>query len=54
LLSFVINELMYAALLHFTHLDYRLALAMVLIAVAALTFFSARNWAFASQDQTSA
>jgi putative flippase GtrA len=51
LISFVINELMYALLLHFTQLDYRLALAMVLVAVAALTFFSARNWAFAAQDQ---
>ena len=41
---------MYAALLRFTELDYRLALAIVLIAVAALTFVSARRWAFAPNE----
>ena len=51
LTSFAVNELMYAALLHFTDLDYRVALAIVLFAVAALTFFSARTWAFASQGR---
>jgi putative flippase GtrA len=50
--SFLINEALYAALLQFTPLDYRLALAIVLVVVAALTFFLARNWAFASQDAT--
>ena len=50
--SFAINELLYAALLYFTDLDYRVALTIVLLAVAALTFFSARNWAFASEEQT--
>lgn len=50
-ISFAVNELMYAALLHFTDLDYRVALAIVLVAVAALTFVSARNWAFASEAQ---
>ena len=32
---FIINELMYWALLHFTPLDYRVALAIVLVAVLA-------------------
>ena len=50
LMSFVINELMYWVLLRFTSLDYRAALAMVLVAVAALTFVIARQWAFASGE----
>jgi putative flippase GtrA len=49
--SFLVNEAMYALLLRFTELDYRAALAIVLVAVAALTFFSARQWAFASSEQ---
>ena len=48
--SFLVNETLYAALLHFTTLDYRVALAIVLVVVAALTFFLARNWAFAAQE----
>jgi putative flippase GtrA len=48
--SFLVNEVLFAALLHFTTLDYRVALAIVLVVVAALTFFLARNWAFAAQD----
>ncbi|MEY4208691.1 MAG: hypothetical protein RLZZ20_1843 [Pseudomonadota bacterium] len=47
LTSFIINELMYWVLLHFTPLDYRVALAIVLVMVAALTFVIARHWAFA-------
>ena len=49
--SFLVNEAMYALLLRFTDLDYRVALVIVLIAVAALTFVSARKWAFASEEQ---
>ncbi len=45
--SFIVNELMYAALLRFTSLDYRVALFIVLVLVAALTFVSSRTWAFA-------
>lgn len=45
--SFVVNELMYAALLRFTTLDYRVALFIVLVLVAALTYVSSRVWAFA-------
>ena len=49
--SFLVNEALYALLLHFTELDYRVALAIVLVAVAALTFVSARQWAFAGEEQ---
>lgn len=49
--SFFVNEALYALLLRFTELDYRAALAIVLVAVAALTFVSARQWAFAGEDQ---
>ncbi|MFM8245361.1 MAG: GtrA family protein [Burkholderiaceae bacterium] len=49
--SFLVNEAMYALLLRFTTLDYRIALAIVLLAVAALTFVSARQWAFAGKEQ---
>lgn len=48
--SFAVNELMYAALLHYTALDYRVALAIVLVAVAALTYVTARQWAFAVRE----
>jgi putative flippase GtrA len=47
--SFLVNEAMYAALLHFTGLDYRVALVIVLVAVAALTYVAARQWAFADR-----
>ena len=47
LLSFAVNEMMYWVLLRYTALDYRVALAIVLVAVAALTFAAARYWAFA-------
>lgn len=52
LLSFAVNEMMYWLLLRYTALDYRLALAMVLLAVAALTFVVARRWAFASGENS--
>ena len=50
LMSFVVNEVMFWALLRYTQLDYRVALAIVLVAVAALTFVLARYWAFASGE----
>lgn len=50
LASFILNELMYWALLRLTALDYRVALAMVLVAVAALTYIIARQWAFAPRE----
>lgn len=48
-LSFAVNEVLYALLLRFTPLDYRVALALVLVAVAVLTFGAARLWAFAPE-----
>lgn len=48
--SFIVNELMYALLLRYTMLDYRIALAIVLVAVAAMTFVMARQWAFAAKE----
>ena len=44
--SFIVNECLYSLLLNFTTLDYKTALAIVLIAVAALTFVLSRLWAF--------
>lgn len=46
--SFVLNECLFYLLLRFTHLDYQIALAIVLVAVAALTFVLSRWWAFRS------
>lgn len=45
-LGFVVNESLYSLLLKFTELDYRVALAMVLAAVAGLTYLLSRFWAF--------
>jgi len=44
--SFILNEVLYALLLHHTTLDYRSALLIVLLAVAVLTFVLSRFWAF--------
>lgn len=45
--GFVVNEASYAALLADTTIDYRIALLLVLSAVAVLTYVAARDWAFA-------
>lgn len=45
--GFVLNETAYAALLRATSLDYRVALVLVLVGVAALTWLAGRYWAFA-------
>jgi putative flippase GtrA len=45
--GFVLNETSYAALLADTTIDYRIALLLVLGAVATLTYVAARDWAFA-------
>lgn len=47
--SFMLNEAMYSLLLRYTALDYRAALLLVLVAVAALTFVLSRYWAFRQQ-----
>lgn len=44
--GFAVNETAYWALLAYTALPYRAALAVVLVAVAGLTFVLARFWAF--------
>ena len=44
--GFAINETAYALLLHWTGLGYTLALAVVLIGVALLTYGLGRHWAF--------
>lgn len=44
--SFALNESLYFALLHNSTLDYRSALLIVLLTVAALTFVLGRCWAF--------
>jgi len=46
ILAFAFNEVAYAALLHFSPLAYDVALVLVLISVAALTFVLSRYWAF--------
>lgn len=46
LLAFALNEAAYAVLLYTTALRYDLALALVLLGVAVLTFVLSRFWAF--------
>lgn len=48
--GFVLNESAYAVLLHWTQLDYRVALFIVLCAVAGLTWLAGRYWAFAHRS----
>lgn len=45
-LSFVLNQSAYAAMLRFSGERYDVALLIVLLAVAALTFVLSRAWAF--------
>jgi putative flippase GtrA len=44
--NFGINEIMYAGLLHTTHLPYDFALLMILIFMAVSTFILSKFWAF--------
>jgi putative flippase GtrA len=48
--GFVVNESAYALLLRLTRLDYRFALFLVLVSVAALTWLAGRYWAFAHRS----
>lgn len=50
-LSFLVNEALYFLLLHYTPMDYRLALLIVLFAVAVMTFLLSRSWAFAGSKR---
>jgi hypothetical protein len=45
-LGFAVNETAYAALLKWTTIRYDILLALVLIAIAGLTFILGRYWAF--------
>jgi putative flippase GtrA len=45
-LGFIVNQTAYALLLTQGGVEYRVALAAVLIAVAAATFMASRHWAF--------
>jgi putative flippase GtrA len=44
--GFAINEIAYAALLHWTGARYDLLLAVVLVLVAGATYLLSRHWAF--------
>lgn len=48
--NFVLNEIVYVALLHSTELPYDGLLAGILIAQAVLTFLASRYWAFRSSS----
>ena len=48
--GFLINAASYASLLHFTRLDYRIALALVLSVVATLTYLVLGRWVFKTAD----
>lgn len=47
--GFAVNETVYAFGLHFSPLHYDLLLALILVAVAVLTFAASRYWAFADK-----
>lgn len=44
--SFILNEGLYAILLHYFHIEYMLALFLVLIIVPPVTFVLGKFWAF--------
>jgi putative flippase GtrA len=48
--GFLVNETAYALLLRHSGLGYRAALALILVAIAALTYLASRHWAFRSPD----
>ena len=49
-LSFVVNELLYAAVLHWLHWNYFWGLAFVLVVVAVGTFVLSKFWAFKARS----
>ena len=49
--GFAVNEAAYATLLAHGALGYRLGLGAVLVAVAALTYWTSRRWAFLRIDR---
>lgn len=52
LAGFAANELAYALLLHWTGLRYDLLLALVLVAVAVMTYLLSLRWAFQGRPAT--
>ncbi|HVN41203.1 MAG TPA: GtrA family protein [Steroidobacteraceae bacterium] len=48
--GFAINESSYAIALRFSHVPYDVLLAIILVAVAVLTYLTSRHWAFASRN----
>ena len=49
-LSFVVNELLYAAVLSWLHWNYFWGLAFVLVVVAVGTFVLSKFWAFKARS----
>ena len=49
--GFALNTVLFATLLRFTSIDYRAALAMVLVLVAVFTFFVMDRWVFAASGR---
>lgn len=47
--GFALNVIMYGALLHWTRLDYRVALLLVIGTVAVVTFLGMNHWVFAAR-----
>jgi putative flippase GtrA len=47
--GFLLNYLCYSALLRWTAIDYRIALLIVLIGVAGLTYIALNKWVFVKQ-----
>ena len=47
-LGFVVNEIAYAMLLRWSGQSFELVLALLLVAVAGLTYLASRHWAFLS------
>ena len=50
--GFALNTTLFALLLRFTSLDYRAALALVLVVVAVFTFYVMHHWVFAKPGAT--
>lgn len=49
-MSFILNESLYYGLLKYTHLNYAIALIMVICLVSMLTFGLSKTWAFQTQS----
>lgn len=45
-MAFGLNQVLYAGMLKWTRLDYRMGLGVVLILIAIMTYVVARSWVF--------